>query len=205
MEVRTGATARGARPEHYEDVTMCGRFTQNYTWREVQELYGLVGAARNLQPRYNIAPTDSIDVVMPSKDGPVLVPMRWGLIPSWWKKTAKEVPSTFNARAESVAEKPMFRSAFKHNRCIIPASGYFEWMKMPDGKQPYFINAGDGGVLSIAGLWDRWHSKDTGEAMLSCTMIITDANALTRAVSRPHAGGSRSCGFWALAGRHGGR
>jgi putative SOS response-associated peptidase YedK len=91
------------------------------------------------------------------------------------------VPSTFNARAESVAEKPMFRSAFKRNRCIIPASGYFEWKTMPDGKQPYFISAADGGVLSIAGLWDRWHSTDTGETVLSCTMIVTDANAFTRA------------------------
>jgi putative SOS response-associated peptidase YedK len=69
-------------------------------------------AARNLEPRYNIAPTSTIDVVLPTVDGSALVPMRWGLIPSWWKKTAKDVPSTFNARAESVADKPMFRSAF---------------------------------------------------------------------------------------------
>jgi putative SOS response-associated peptidase YedK len=160
---------------------MCGRFTQHCTWHDVHDLYGLVGAARNLEPRYNIAPTTTIDVVMPSVDGPSLVPMRWGLIPSWWKKTAKEIPS-FNARAESVAEKPMFRSAFKHNRCIIPASGYFEWKTMPDGKQRYYISAADGGVLSIAGLWDRWHSQETGEAVLSCTMIITDANAFTRPI-----------------------
>jgi putative SOS response-associated peptidase YedK len=76
----------------------------------------------------------------------------------------------------------MFRSAFKRNRCTIPASGYFEWKTMPDGKQPYFISAADGGVLSIAGLWDRWHSTDSGETVLSCTMIVTDANAFTRAV-----------------------
>jgi putative SOS response-associated peptidase YedK len=161
---------------------MCGRFTQHYTWHEIHDLYGLVGAARNLEPRYNIAPTTTIDVVMPSVDGPSLVPMRWGLIPSWWKKTAKEVPSTFNARAESVAEKPMFRSAFKRNRCIIPASGYFEWKTMRDGKQPYYIRAADGGVLSIAGLWDRWQSTGGDEAVLSCTMIITDANAYTRPI-----------------------
>jgi putative SOS response-associated peptidase YedK len=115
--------------------------------------------------------------VLPTVDGPALVPMRWGLIPSWWKKTTKDVPSTFNARAESVAEKPMFQSAFRHNRCIIPASGYFEWKKMPDGKQPYFVSAADGDVLSIAGLRDRWRSTDTGETVLSCTMIVTDTNA----------------------------
>jgi putative SOS response-associated peptidase YedK len=120
--------------------------------------------------------------VLPTVDRPALVPMGWGLLPSWWKKTDKDVPSTFNARAESVAGKPMFRSALKRNRCIIPASGYFEWKKMPDGKLPYFISAADGGVLSIAGLPDRWHSTNTGETVLSCTMIVTDANAFTRAV-----------------------
>jgi len=76
----------------------------------------------------------------------------------------------------------MFRSAFRRNRCIIPASGYFEWRTMPDGKQPYFISAADGGVLSIAGLWDRWQSTETGETLLSCTMIVTDANAFTRPI-----------------------
>jgi putative SOS response-associated peptidase YedK len=87
---------------------MCGRFTQSYTWRELVELYRLTLPARNLRPRYNIAPTTAIDVVKPGGAGPELVPMRWGLIPGWWKKTAKEVPSTFNARAETVAGKPMF-------------------------------------------------------------------------------------------------
>jgi hypothetical protein len=80
---------------------MCGRFTQHYTWQEIHELYGLVGAARNVEPRYNIAPTSAIDVVLLTIDGPALVLMRWGLIPSWWKKTAKDAPSTFNARAET--------------------------------------------------------------------------------------------------------
>ncbi|MGO9238379.1 MAG: SOS response-associated peptidase [Methylocella sp.] len=90
---------------------MCGRFTQSYTWRELVELYRLTQPARNLRPRYNIAPTTAIDVVRLAETGPALVPMRWGLIPGWWKKSAKEMPSTFNARAETVAVKPMFRSA----------------------------------------------------------------------------------------------
>jgi putative SOS response-associated peptidase YedK len=77
---------------------------------------------------------------------------RWGLIPSWWKETAKEVPSTFNAQAETVAEKPMFLSAFKRMRCIVPASGYYEWQTIGKAKLPYFISAADGTVLSIAGL-----------------------------------------------------
>jgi putative SOS response-associated peptidase YedK len=111
-----------------------------------------------------------------------LVPMCWGLIPGWWKKTAKEVPSTFNARAETVAQKPMFRSAFKRNRCIVPASGYYEWRAIEGGKQPYFISAADGGVLSIAGLWDQWREHETGETISSCTLIVTAANDFTKPI-----------------------
>jgi putative SOS response-associated peptidase YedK len=94
----------------------------------------------------------------------------------------KQLPATFNARAESVADKPMFRDAFMRRRCIIPASGYYEWIARPDGKQPYFISAADGGVLSFAGLWDRWKTPETGEPAASCTIIVTDANALTRPI-----------------------
>jgi len=161
---------------------MCGRFTQSYTWRELVELYRLTQPARNLRPRYNIAPTTAIDVLRLAETGPELVPMRSGLIPGWWKKTAKEVPSTFNARAETVAQKPMFRSAFKRTRCIVPASGYYEWRAVEGGKQPYFISATDGGVLSIAGLWDEWRDPETSEPVLSATLIVTAANDFTRAI-----------------------
>jgi putative SOS response-associated peptidase YedK len=160
---------------------MCGRFTARYTWREVHDLYDLGGAARNLQAHYNIAPTDMVEVVRAAGGGAnELVPMRWGLVPWWWKKQLKQLPASFNARAETVADKPMFRDAFKRHRCIIPASGYYEWVKKPDGKQPYFITGADGAVLSFAGLWDRWKNPETGEHMTSCTIIVTDANALTR-------------------------
>ena len=161
---------------------MCGRFAQSYTWRELVELYRLTQPARNLQPRYNIAPTTTIDVVRLAETGTELVPMRWGLIPGWWKKTVKEVPSTFNARAETVAQKPMFRSAFKRTRCIVPASGYYEWHAAESGKQPYFISAVDGAVLSIAGLWDQWKDPETGETISSATLIITAANNFTRRI-----------------------
>jgi putative SOS response-associated peptidase YedK len=144
---------------------VCGRFTQSYTWLELVGLYRLTQPARNLRPRYNIAPTTAIDVVKLADAGRELVPMRWDLIPGWWKKTAKEVPSTFNARAETVAEKPMFRSAFKRARCIVPAPGYYEWRTVEGGKQPYFISAADGEVLSIAGLWDQWKDPETGKVM----------------------------------------
>ncbi len=161
---------------------MCARFTQKFTWYEIRDLYELTGAARNLQTHYNIAPTDTVEVVRPAAGGAELMPMRWGLIPPWWKKPLKQLPATFNARAESVADKPMFRDAFRRRRCIVPASGYYEWLKTSDGKQPYFISAAEGGTLSFAGLWDRWKTPETGEFVTSCTIIVTAANALTRAI-----------------------
>jgi putative SOS response-associated peptidase YedK len=157
---------------------MCGRFTQNYTWEQVHDFLSVFGPPRNLRPRYNIAPTTTIDAVRPGESGRELVSMRWGLIPGWWKKTVKELPATFNARAESVAEKPMFRGAFKQPRCIIPASGYFEWTGEKGAKQPHLFTAADGSpILAFAGLWDRWRDPATAEDVLSCTMVVSGANA----------------------------
>ena len=120
--------------------SMCGRFTNRLTWREIVALYRLSVPAtpeRNLPARYNICPTDTIDTVVEEDGKRDLVPMRWGLVPWWWKKRVKDVPATFNARAETISEKPMFRDAFKRRRCLIPASGYYEWQSTPTGKQPY--------------------------------------------------------------------
>lgn len=160
---------------------MCGRFTRQYTWADLHALYdlspGLENERSNLQPRYNICPTTTIDAVVEYSGRRTLQPMRWGLVPSWWKKSLKELPATFNARAETVAEKPMFRSAFKRNRCIIPASGYFEWTATADGKkQPHYFTRRDGEIISIAGLWEDWKNPETGEPLRSCTMIVGAAN-----------------------------
>lgn len=155
---------------------MCGRFTQHFTWRELHDLLGLVGAPRNLEPRYNVSPTSQIEVVWPGTDGLALVPMRWGLIPGWWKKSRREVPSTFNARCETVAEKPMFRGAFRRQRCVIPASGFYEWETTPAGKLPWYFTPAAGPVLLIAALWERWRDIEAGEDLLSATMIVTAAN-----------------------------
>ncbi len=158
---------------------MCGRFTNRLTWREIVGLYRLTVPAkpeRNLPARYNICPTTTIDAVIERGSNRELVPMRWGLVPSWWKKKAKETPATFNARGETVAEKPMFRAAFKRSRCLIPASGYYEWKRTETGKQPYYFSTENGSPLTIAGLWDEWKDIETGEPLKSCTMIITEAN-----------------------------
>jgi putative SOS response-associated peptidase YedK len=107
-----------------------------------------------------------------------LVPMRWGLVPAWWKKPLKEVPATFNARAESVADRPMFRDAFKSRRCIVPASGFFEWTGAKGAKQPHLFTAADGSpLLAFAGLWDRWKDPLTAEWILSATIIVSGASA----------------------------
>jgi putative SOS response-associated peptidase YedK len=157
---------------------MCGRFTQNYTWQEVHAFLSLFGTPRNLRPRYNIAPTTSVDVVRLNPEGQrELVSMRWGLVPFFWKKPLKDVPATFNARAETVAEKPMFRDAFKRRCCIIPASGFYEWTGEKGAKQPHLFSAADGSpILAFAGLWDRWRNPDDGEDVLSCTIIVSGAS-----------------------------
>lgn len=155
---------------------MCGRFTQAYTWQEVFEFYNLTGAARNLQPNYNIPPTQMINVIGATDDGLRMKDMRWGLIPRWWKKPLKDLPSTFNARAETVAEKPMFRSAFTRSRCLIPATGFYEWHRSGDRKQPYLVSMADGAPMTFAGLWESWSDPETGEEVRSCTLLTTASN-----------------------------
>lgn len=159
---------------------MCGRYTYRLTWEQIVRLYQLTfdQPARNAAARYNICPATQVDVVALTEGKRTLVPMRWGLIPHWWAKPLKNMTlATFNARAETVAEKPMFRQAFEKRRCLIPASGYYEWHDTPDGKQPYYFTARDGSpALTIAGLWDEWIDRESGRPLKSCTMIITEPN-----------------------------
>ncbi len=138
----------------------------------------------NTRARFNVFPTTTIDTIVGQKGQRRLVPMRWGLVPSWWSKSLKELKlATFNARAETVTQKPFFRGAFKRNRCLIPVSGYYEWQDTPGGKQPWYFTSSDGSpALTIAGLWDEWQYKETGIALKSCTMIITEPNTLVAEV-----------------------
>lgn len=157
---------------------MCGRFTQNYTWEQVHAFLSVFGPPRNLRPRYNIAPTTTIDVVRAGPEGREIVPMRWGLVPGWWKKPIKDLPATFNARAETVAEKPMFRGAFKERRCIIPASGFYEWTGERPNRQPHLFAAADGSpILAFAGLWDRGREPGSIVEAPSATIIVCGASA----------------------------
>lgn len=103
-------------------------------------------------------------------------PDAWGLVPGWWKKPLKELPATFNARAETVAEKPMFRTAFKTRRCIIPASGFYEWTGKAGTKTPHYFSARSGEPLAFAALWEQAKHPDTGELLASSTIIVGAAN-----------------------------
>lgn len=158
---------------------MCGRFTHRLSWEQIHRLYNLTLGFTNLEPSYNVAPTDTIFIVIDRNGKRELAPARWGLVPAWWKKSLKELPATFNARAESVATKPMFRSAYAKRRCIVPASGFYEWTGEKGKKQPHYITPHitprDQSVFSFAGLWEEWLNLSTGKALRSATIIITDA------------------------------
>jgi putative SOS response-associated peptidase YedK len=157
---------------------MCGRSTNKLSWAEIHALYRLTDARPNIQPRYNIGPTQSVPVIRLGHDGQrELAMLRWGLIPAW-AKDEKIGYSTINARAETVAAKPAFRDAYRRRRCIVPASGFLEWRQEGRGKQPYHFHRKDDRPLSLAGLWERW-SKGP-EPVESFTIIVTDANATIR-------------------------
>ena len=134
-----------------------------------------------IPPRYNIAPSQDVPVVRLDPDqARELVLMRWGLVPSW-AEDPKSGYRTINARAETVDRSPAFRAAFRKRRCLVPATGYFEWLTAADGgKQPYRFVPKAGGLFAFAGLWERW---DKGaEPLDSFTIIVTDGNELARAI-----------------------
>ncbi len=153
---------------------MCGRFSQFHSWAEVHAFLNIFGAARNLPQRYNIAPTQDAQVVRHTAQGRALGFLRWGLVPSWAKDSSMAA-RMINARAETVAQKPSFRSAFAKRRCLVPADGFYEWRGAKGAKQPYRILSADGGLFAFAGLWERWE-KGGGEALESFTIITTKTN-----------------------------
>jgi putative SOS response-associated peptidase YedK len=159
---------------------MCGRYTLLTSPEVLQEQFGLVELPA-LSPRYNIAPTQQVAAVRRAagKEDRELVLFRWGLVPSW--ATDLSIGNRLlNARAETVAEKPSFRSALRSRRCLILADGFFEWQHLQGKKQPYYFRLRDGKPFAIAGLWERWSVGS--EAIESCTLITTEANALVRNV-----------------------
>jgi putative SOS response-associated peptidase YedK len=154
---------------------MCGRFSQSFTWAEIQSFYNLVNdLAPNLKPSWNVAPTQEIGVIGAKEAGLGFTRMRWGLVPSWAKDLSIGA-KTINARSDTVAEKPTFREAFAKRRCIIPAAGFFEWQGAGAAKTPWYITSASGEPLSFAGLWERWKTPE-GTWLHTATIITTDAN-----------------------------
>ena len=166
---------------------MCGRFTNRFTWKELHERLDLIGTPLNLRPRYNVAPSQDVAVARASDSGRTLAMLRWGLIPAWAKDPAIG-HKLINARSETAAEKPSFRSAFRHRRCLIPADGFFEWQRRGKTRQPWLFGLRDGTPLAFAGLWERWTvpegatlsgslaERSPGEAVETCTILTTAAN-----------------------------
>jgi putative SOS response-associated peptidase YedK len=153
---------------------MCGRFALAHTPAELTRVFDLA-ACVDLVPRYNIAPGTDIPVVRRSPDGTrVLHRLRWGLVPHWSKDPAIGA-RLLNARAESVQDKPAFRGAFQHRRCLIPADGFFEWHRQGPHKQPYFFSSPTGQVLAFGGLWESWQPP-AGDLLRSVCILTTAAN-----------------------------
>ncbi len=160
---------------------MCGRFTLTSPLSALVEVFDVDDVApeceASARPRYNIPPTEPILVLRQEGARRRFDMMRWGLVPSW-EKEVKSGPLRINARAESVAQKPSFREAFRRRRCLVPADGFFEWEKSPSGKQPFYIRAADARPIAFAGLWESWGRGP--EALSSVSIITTDANARVR-------------------------
>ena len=161
---------------------MCGRFTQRQPLTKLAEDFQarLAFDDSAYRQQFNAAPTQSVPIVrMADGNGRELKFVRWGLIPSW-AKDMKIGNSTINARGESVAEKPAFRTAFKKRRCLVLADGFYEWQKGGKVKQPYFIHRRDDKPFAFAGLWEAWHGGPgkSEEPLETCTIVTTTANDL---------------------------
>ncbi|MEM7570342.1 MAG: SOS response-associated peptidase [Pseudomonadota bacterium] len=148
---------------------MCGRFLFTSAIEAMRQLFK-ASTHLALSPRYNIAPTQDILVYSIQEEvGPCLLPMRWGLVPTWMK----EMPRTavFNARGETLQEKPFFRGPYRHHRCLIPANGWYEWANLDGEKRPYAMASDNYAPLVFAGLCDVWSGPDGGSHLLSATIV----------------------------------
>jgi putative SOS response-associated peptidase YedK len=155
---------------------MCGRFTLTFDPDDLQEAFSLSAPPpAGLAPRYNIAPSQPVAVIA-NGETRALELFKWGLIPSW-AKDPKIGNRMINARAETLAEKPSFRTALKKRRCLVLADGFYEWKRAGKSKTPMYIQMKDGRPFAFAGLWEAWKSPDGGW-IKSCTIITTTPNAL---------------------------
>ena len=154
---------------------MCGRFAFYSPTEATAALFGATGSLE-IGPRYNIAPTQDIAAVRDAEaEGRELVTLRWGLVPFWAKDPAIG-NRMINARAETVAEKPAFRAAYRRRRCLVLADGFYEWHRDGNVKIPYFISLASEEPFAFAGLWEQWRDRETDESLQTATLITTQAN-----------------------------
>ena len=151
---------------------MCGRYTfiPGEGWVNKYKLKGEQQLKDYATPNYNVAPMQTMPIV--TAEGLKL--MKWGLVPSW-SKEFKPMFTSINARAESVAEKPLYRTPFKKRRCLVPASGFYEWQKRADSKQPFYFHLTNREMFNFAGLYDIWYDADK-QPFYSYTIITTEPN-----------------------------
>lgn len=151
---------------------MCGRYTLHHDKKALEEHFKVDFGS--LLPRYNLAPTERIKFIFSNADEHRQAGVaHWGLVPHWSKTGTMETP-LFNARSETVLQKPAFRDAFTRGRCLVPASGWYEWSRTDGSKQPYYLKLETGGPFAFAGLFDVWRGEE-GERLVSCTILTTAA------------------------------
>lgn len=156
---------------------MCGRFAIAIIAPNLLiEEFNLIRLPFQLEAGYNVAPTQRITAIRQVNGEREAVQMKWGLLPSWAKDESMGA-KLCNARGETIAEKPSFRSAFKTRRCLIPASGFYEWQKKSGAKLPHYFTIKDRELFAFAGLWEKWKSP-SNEIVESCTIITTEANEM---------------------------
>ena len=174
--------ARELRPRSAIISSMCGRYRLSRRKQLVEEYFDVSSDTDDWNPRFNIAPTQSVPVVRqhPKEPRRDLSLMRWGLVPSW-AKDASGAARMINARSETAHTLPAFREAMKLRRCLAPADGFYEWQRRGSAKQPFCFEVGDGGLFAFAGLWERWRDP-SGQWVKSCSILTTTPNAVTSAI-----------------------
>jgi len=161
---------------------MCGRFARYSLSRELERYFNALPPSFEIQPSYNVAPTQEIPVIVQLEDARYIKKRYWGLVP-FWAKDISIGSRMINARVETLASKPAFKAALKHRRCLIPANGFFEWAGKAGSKQPYFICSPSGEPLAFAGLFETWEDKEASPGAgpyKSCTIITTEASDSVR-------------------------
>lgn len=154
---------------------MCGRYTLFVDPADLRVLFPGVVIPEGLSPRYNIAPSQSVAVIANNDPGRIAF-FRWGLVPSWAQDPTIG-SRMINARAETLAQKPAFRAAYRSRRCLVLADGFYEWRKEGGRKQPFYVRLRSGKPFAFAGLWESWRSPQE-ETLLSCAIVTTNANEL---------------------------